>query len=468
MKTQSFWKVFLMVVAVLSLAFLTACGSTNPTTNDENEIVPNTGVVDDEEEETVEVDVSKVVDFTGLTINGVDVLLGGVDYEFPLGETITAEVTVRLSEPSDAPWSGYVYLVIVRDGTDIVFEDIVPLDFPASAIYPAYYTQSASYTPTTTGSYSLDAVVFDSSDEWLGTFPMGFTVVEPTSGPGPIDLGSNCADGSFTLAGVPVVLKDIDCDGLLEQYSCNGGPFVNISHGTTVEDCGLRISNGTPGRDNRDFRWTDSSASATPKPTIFAGGPENDYIAGSATDDLLLGASGSDNLDGRQGNDTIACGTDRDHCDGESGNDKVYGGDGNDWIVGKDGNDELHGGPGDDFLNGYGGANIIYAGSGNDYAMGGSGNDIIDCGEGTDVCKGEGGADTINGGEGVDYCSGGSGDDLIDCGPGEDLVSAKQGNDHISSCDGSIDAVNGGGGTNICTIDVGVDIASSCTVFPCL
>jgi Ca2+-binding RTX toxin-like protein len=72
---------------------------------------------------------------------------------------------------------------------------------------------------------------------------------------------------------------------------------------------------------------------------------------------------------------------------------------------------------------------------------------------GDDVLKGRAGDDLLVGGQGRDTLIGGPGADRIIGGPGDDVVKAT---------DGRTDRlINGGGGANVCVIDIPVDLAST-------
>lgn len=459
-----FRPLFVTIVAVSSLALLGSCGSevqndsgaTSEDTIWDQEIIDE----DDSLEAKAAMSVGEKVELVNLTVNGQDVLLGGFGSEYPVDEEIAVSATIRIGS-SNVPWSGSLY-VMVDHGGEAVLEDLIPLDFSSAGDY----TQNFGFTPTEIGQYAISGAILDSYGDLLGYYTSEFSVVGTVVED--VDLNSDCAHGRFVLADVEVILIDDDCDGLLERYSCDGKPLVNIAQNKTVTDCGIRISNGTPKNDNKDFRYMDRRAAIAAIPTIYAGGPGKDYITGSAADDLIFGGFKDDNIQGRDGSDTIACGSGNDYSKAEAGNDRMFGGEGNDHIKGGSENDELNGGPGEDYVDGQDDDDLLYGGAGDDFVYGGSGNDRLDCGDGDDDCKGGSGANTIKGGAGQDYCSGGSKNDFIDCGDGLDMVSAGHGDDTIEACDGEIDNINAGGGKNRCVVNIGKDIAKYCnTVIAC-
>lgn len=84
---------------------------------------------------------------------------------------------------------------------------------------------------------------------------------------------------------------------------------------------------------------------------------------------------------------------------------------------------------------------------------------LIVGGKGPDRLVGKGGGDLLKGRGGADRLSGGKGRDLLNGGPGADRLVAGPGNDGIKAADGRRDRlVNGGGGTNICVIDIPADL----------
>lgn len=91
-----------------------------------------------------------------------------------------------------------------------------------------------------------------------------------------------------------------------------------------------------------------------------------------------------------------------------------------------------------DWISGFGGNDIVYAGSGHDFIIGGAGRDRLfgEAGDDTFLVEGtDRRYDTFNGGEGVDTVLGGAGDDTIRL----RRFNAKS----------SIEAIDGGGGTNV-------------------
>jgi hypothetical protein len=89
----------------------------------------------------------------------------------------------------------------------------------------------------------------------------------------------------------------------------------------------------------------------------------------------------------------------------------------------------------------------------------GAGNLLVGT-KGADRLIGKGGGDLIKGRGGGDSLSGGKGRDLLNGGPGADRLVAGPGNDGIKAADGRADRlVNGGGGTNVCVIDIPADLS---------
>ena len=208
---------------------------------------------------------------------------------------------------------------------------------------------------------------------------------------------------------------------------------------------------------------TGLSASAAPRglepPTCFdlevtilgtAGADQYpDSVDGTAGSDVIHALAGSDNIYaiGLKGDPSLEVGNDF-VCAGRGHDDPVEGGGGDDHIAGGRGSDSLFGNVGNDTILGGFGFDEIEAHEGNDLVNGGPQRDEICAGPGNDEVKGAAGADSIGCGE--------TGADRYFGGPGDDVISSVDFDQQTSP-----DVVNGGVGTDICSIDP-EDIARNC------
>jgi Ca2+-binding RTX toxin-like protein len=83
-----------------------------------------------------------------------------------------------------------------------------------------------------------------------------------------------------------------------------------------------------------------------------------------------------------------------------------------------------------------------------------------------DKIKGRGGNDKLKGKGGNDKLAGGKGRDRVNGGRGRDRIGGGPGNDTLLASDGVADrAINGGGGSNLCILDIPIDlpVAHGCT-----
>jgi hypothetical protein len=213
----------------------------------------------------------------------------------------------------------------------------------------------------------------------------------------PLDCESDCADGDFTLAGVPFTLVGAACDGLIDEVAC-GGARAPLAPGARLTlPCGLTFANGTAGGDrDPDLRTTCN--------VVVAAGPGVDGPRGGPCADLILTGAGGDKIKNLVGDDTVCAGND--YVKGREGGQTVFGGAGNDRLYGMRGRDRLVGGPGNDFLFGFEDRDTLEGGEGDDVLAGGAGPDIVDGGPGADTCSGGTGHDTLACGAGPDACLG--------------------------------------------------------------
>jgi uncharacterized delta-60 repeat protein len=125
-------------------------------------------------------------------------------------------------------------------------------------------------------------------------------------------------------------------------------------------------------------------------------------------------------------------------------------------------NATLLGGPGDDTINGGWGADSIGGGKGNNVLFGGPGNDTLVAGNGSSLLRGGKGDDLLKGGVGNDTMHGGMGNNTFFAGKGDNLMyGGGTGEDVFYANNGYADTLYGGGGTNIATVDMGLDVLNN-------
>lgn len=101
-------------------------------------------------------------------------------------------------------------------------------------------------------------------------------------------------------------------------------------------------------------------------------------------------------------------------------------------------------------------ANVISGLGGDDVLHGLAGNDVVRGGLGADRTYGDGGDDRLFGDAGEDLVVGGAGSDALTGGAGHDSLQGGAGNDTLRSDDATAhETVNGGPGTDRCTVDRG-------------
>ena len=234
-------------------------------------------------------------------------------------------------------------------------------------------------------------------------------------------------------------------------------------------DAGADEIIGGNGRDTIDGGGGDDAINGGPGNDTIFGRAGNDTIFGQGGNDTIQGNFGNDAINGADGADTILGGQGNDVLNGGLGNDLVEGNAGNDVIFGLGGSDDLHGGNDDDFVLGQFGADTVEGGAGDDLLFGNENNDVLRDSSGVNTINGGGGDDDITGGSGADRIFGDgdlaqAGDDILRGGGGQDLLLGFAGDDTIIATDGVKDTVNGGPGTDSCTVDSG---AVSDDVFNC-
>jgi Ca2+-binding RTX toxin-like protein len=194
---------------------------------------------------------------------------------------------------------------------------------------------------------------------------------------------------------------------------------------------------------------------------IVKGTPQADTLVGTPGNDVLYGYSGNDTIDGRGGRDIVYGGSGKDLIVGGAGADRLFGGDGGDVIIGGRGNDIVHGGFGSDVLTSGRGRDVLHGGAGEDRIGAGSGRDLVHGGIGADRLFGGRGSDRILGGADHDRISGGPGNDRLMGGNGRDVLHGDSGDDTIRARDHGSDAVFGGTGLDLYSLDRWLDRAGS-------
>ncbi|MGZ6014570.1 MAG: NF038122 family metalloprotease [Phenylobacterium sp.] len=123
--------------------------------------------------------------------------------------------------------------------------------------------------------------------------------------------------------------------------------------------------------------------------TITAGAGGANYLRGNGGDDSIQGGAAFDDINGNKGNDTIDGGSGgSDWLVGGQGNDSITAHHGSNLILGNLGNDTLQAGDGQDVLRGGQGDDVIVGGAGHDYISGDLGNDTETGGAGPTLFHG--------------------------------------------------------------------------------
>lgn len=200
---------------------------------------------------------------------------------------------------------------------------------------------------------------------------------------------------------------------------------------------------------------------ATEEGKTFKGTAKADTLVGTPGNDVFFGYGGSDTIDGRGGRDVVYGGLGNDRIAGGRGIDKLFGGPGADRIIGGRGRDVLSGGPGSDVVSGGSGSDFLYGSRGHDVIDGRGGRDVVYGGLGDDRLLGGNGADELFGGAGADRIVGGPASDLLMGGYGHDMLSGNSGNDTLRALDRGADAVFGGSGLDLYSLDRWLDRAQS-------
>jgi hypothetical protein len=213
--------------------------------------------------------------------------------------------------------------------------------------------------------------------------------------------------------------------------------------------------------DDEEEEEEDEDEEATDEGETFRGTAKADTLVGTPGNDVFFGYAGSDTIDGRGGRDVVYGGLGNDRIAGGRGADKLFGGAGADRIIGGRGRDVLRGGPGSDVVNGGSGSDFLYGSRGHDVIDGRGGRDLVYGGLGDDRILGGTGADKLFGGAGADRIAGGHASDLLMGGYGRDILRGNSGNDTLRALDRGADAVFGGHGLDLYSLDRWLDRAQS-------
>lgn len=239
--------------------------------------------------------------------------------------------------------------------------------------------------------------------------------------------------------------------------------------------------NGTPGDDIIcGMGGADSIDGMGGDDTIFGGGDVDTIDAGPGAD-LVYAGAGADVVQGGVGDDSLSGGDDEDVISDSAGpNLRLDGDAGDDIVCGSQQRDRIHAGDGGDFVLGLGGPDVVDLGAGNDTALGDgdvsdvlalgcaipSGNpgadkdDTVLGGTGDDLVVGGAGKDTLKGDAGSDKLRGEAGGDALVGGTRKDVLNGGTGGDTLNACDGVLDSVLGGPGSDLGRVDRRDDVTS--------
>jgi hypothetical protein len=229
----------------------------------------------------------------------------------------------------------------------------------------------------------------------------------------------------------------------------------------TVKDLADAEDDDEDEGDDDDDDDGDGDGESATEGTIFRGSPRADALVGTPGNDVFYGYGGNDTIKGLGGKDTIYGGPGKDVIAGGSGTDRLFGGDGADVLIGGRGRDSLRGGFGSDVLSGGRGNDVLYGSAGEDTIDGGRGRDLALGGIGRDRLFGGTGADRLFGGADDDRIAGGGGSDTLVSGYGRDVLIGGSGNDTLRALDRGSDAVFGGSGLDVYSLDRWLDRARS-------
>ena len=188
------------------------------------------------------------------------------------------------------------------------------------------------FTPTTTGTYFIDAGAF--ADGYAGTYRLSLN----QTGGAPASTGTgqvlNGAAGGDTIQG-----------GTGDDTITGGQNGANYLRGNDGNDV---INGGSAFDDINGNQGADTAH----------GNGGDDWVVGGKGDDVLFGDAGDDIVWGNLGNDTLDGGSGNDQVRGGQGDDSLSGGAGNDYISGDRGADTESGGAGADIFHSFSGAGV--------------------------------------------------------------------------------------------------------------
>lgn len=237
---------------------------------------------------------------------------------------------------------------------------------------------------------------------------------------------------------------------------------------------GIKWINALDGHDNVIGNAQNNRIDAGAGNDYVEGGEGNDFLRGGDGIDVLAGGAGRDRIDGGAGNDSLDGGEGNDtylyYSDANGSFDSIMdsGSDGKDRIVAKEDGVEIGLGTSFSLANG---VEIISAGRNSDVTINGSneGNDwdfseirlrnidSINSGDGMDVVHGNNQRNTINGEAGHDQLYGGKGADILFGGDDSDFLFGEQGRDTLHG-DAGHDILDGGNGRDTLFGGTGHDI----------
>jgi Ca2+-binding RTX toxin-like protein len=302
---------------------------------------------------TLNFDLSKHPDYSGLHTEGDDTLLGGMGNDTLHG-------------------GGGTNALYGEDGNDIIVSTGVRDAIDGGAGDDVVYIGSATSAPLLGGSVQggagFDTLYLHASFDQL-SFPANFSGFEAINGfdGGLPTLTGSAGDDFLSLASMSTPTNN---------FTIN--IFAGAGNDTIIGSAGTDIITGEFGNDNIDGGLGND---------ILYGNQDNDVVSGGAGDDQIYGGQNDDILYGNAGNDVLNGNLGEDYLIGNEGQDVLYGNEGNDILEGNQGNDVLYGGKDQDTLYGGQGDDMLYGNLGDDVLQGGLGRDTLTGGDGADTFK---------------------------------------------------------------------------------
>ncbi len=392
-----------------------------------------------------------LTNFEKFQFNGVEYDLADIlpdDYADLVGDLSEPYGSVPMGSKAEGEieqgWDSDIFSVTLDAGTEYRFymNGADTFDGTLSDPYLRVYTSSGSlewdaidndsgegsnayisYTPTSSGTYYLQAWGYTSSE--TGTYTLiaksGADDYLVGSSEGDYYWGGDGADTIYGGDGGDHLYGDAGND---EIHGGDGADRIEGWYGHDWIDGGegYDVIYGNDGHDTIYGGESYDDLYGGNGNDVLKGEEGSDYLYGDSGNDDLAGGDGNDLIYGGNGNDKVYGGNDDDSVYGDAGNDTVSGGAGNDNVSGNDGNDSLYGDDGHDDIAGGDGRDKIWSGNGNDTAYGGNGNDKV---------WGDDGNDIVYGGAGNDYVIGGKHDDTLYGNKGQDRLYAGGGKDHL-------------------------------------